>query len=86
MYLHIGNETVISLSDVVAVFDARAISESAEGPAFLAAARAQGIFHPTSEDRINSYIVTTDAVYASAISTATLKRRAAHPHAIGEWE
>lgn len=86
VYLHIGGDNVIGLADVIAVLDARTLAVSPEGAAFITAARAQGRLIRTGEDKTNAYVVTTHGVYASAISTATLKRRAANPQSIADWE
>lgn len=82
MYLHIGGEKIISLKEIVAVLHARALEEGEDGPIFLQHAKASGRLVYTGNEQPLSYVITTDAVYASPLSAATLKRRAENPQSL----
>lgn len=76
VYLHIGDDRVIPLKEIVAMLHADALQESAGGQAFLTAARRSGRLRLNPGRRASSYVVTGSTVYASPLSTATLRRRA----------
>ena len=76
MYVHLGGEVVVPIQDIVGIFDARMVDGNADNQRFLELARAQGrmMAEIPEEDR-KAVVVTTDGVYASAISSLTLVRR-----------
>jgi len=80
MYVHLGGEMVVAVTEVVAVLDARHIAGSPINEEFVRLARAAGYLRGrglTAESK--SLVVTRDrTVYASGISPATLARRMNH--------
>lgn len=84
MYLHIGNEHVIALRDIVAVVDAETLLQSEEGKNLLRQAKRQRQFVDSTEEHINAYVITDHYIYASAISAYTLKRRSTNPQYLEE--
>lgn len=86
MYLHIGDGRVVVLQEVVAFICARTVHQGGEAAAFLEYARAHGTLVPALTEPPKSYVITTRAVYASPLSTATLVRRATNPRLLLEGE
>lgn len=80
MYLHLGGDTVVSLKDVIAIFDLDITSTSKITREFLQVVEEEGFVVNVSEDLPKSYILAeTDnesKVYISPISAATLLKRA----------
>jgi hypothetical protein len=80
VYVHLGGELVVAVTEVVAVLDARRAAGSAINDEFLRRAQASGRLRgqgPTAESK--SVVVTRGgAVYVSGISPATLTRRMTH--------
>ncbi|BAS25866.1 extracellular matrix regulator RemB [Limnochorda pilosa] len=72
MYLHLGGDRLVLLSQVVAIMEAG----SSAMRAYAARAEAEGKLDPCRDGQVHAYVVTRDRVYASAISAATLQRRA----------
>lgn len=85
MYLHIGDECVIELREVIAILDVHTLSCSSEGAHFLSVAKEQAQLINVGAEKIKAYVVTEGGVYASPISAATLKRRASNPQAMLDW-
>lgn len=79
MYLHLGQETVVRLADIIGIFDIETSSVGKETRWFLARAEKNMMVTNVSNDLPKSFIVCNDngaiRVYISQISTATLKRR-----------
>lgn len=77
MYVHLGGELVVAVTDVVAVLDARAAAGSAITEEFVRRAQAAGYVRGgglTPEGK--SLVVTRDRrVFISGISPATVVRR-----------
>lgn len=81
MYLHLGQDTVVRLSEVVGIFDMDTSTISRHSRRFLADAEKGGRVFNVSEDLPKSYVVCvdgegTETVYISQISSSTLRRRA----------
>lgn len=81
MYLHLGQDTVVRLDDVVGIFDMDTTTISKNSRQFLADAEKGGRVFNVSEELPKSYVVCvddegTETVYISQISSATLRRRA----------
>lgn len=74
MFLHIGQEKVIPMKDIVAILDVKCESYSIYTQEFLATAAEEG-FVQTLIEKPKSFVVTTDRVYLSPISAATLNKR-----------
>ena len=80
MYLHLGQDTVVKLSEVVAIFDLENASVAKATKRYLALAQKQGLVVNVSTELPKSFVVCVDekgknTVYISQISSATLKKR-----------
>lgn len=79
MYLHLGQETVIPMSDIIGVFDLDNTTISKKTRNFLAKAERDGNIVNVSTELPKSFIVTQRGnekkVYISQISAATLLKR-----------
>ena len=80
MYLHLGQDTVVKLSEVVAIFDLENASIAKATKRYLALAQKQGMVVNVSTEIPKSFVVCVDekgknTVYISQISSATLKKR-----------
>ncbi len=81
MYLHIGQDTVVSLKEVVGIFDMDNTTVSKHSRQFLTAAQKAGRVVTVSPELPKSFVVCVDkqkreTVYISQISAATLRGRA----------
>lgn len=75
MFLHLGADTVIPLSDVIAITDLKAVRSSTNRK-FITQMRDKKKIVDVSSNNPKSFIVTDKVVYLSAISSLTLKKRA----------
>ncbi len=80
MFLHLGSDVVVNLSDVIAILDLDVTSTSGITREFLAVAEDEGFVVNVSDDLPKSFIITEidkkSRVFVSPISTATLLKRA----------
>lgn len=88
MYVHLGGDLVVRVTDVVAVLDARLLVASEINREFVEKSRAARRLRGDGPvEGGKALVVTTRAVIASGISPATLVRRIAN---VGEsaraWE
>jgi hypothetical protein len=79
MYVHLGGDVVVPIQEIVAIFDARLLTESVDNRRFMEAARRAGRVRSEvpPEDR-KAVVVTVTGVYTSAISSLTLQKRVTH--------
>ena len=82
MYLHLGQNTVVRLSEIVAIFDMDTATISKNTRQFLADAQKGGRVFNVSMELPKSFVVCTDGegnetVYISQISSSTLLKRTA---------
>lgn len=79
MYLHLGQDTVITTDCIVAMFDIDACTVSKKTRDFLASAQKNGEVVNVSFELPRSFIVCREngktVVYISQLSTKTLSRR-----------
>jgi len=75
MFLHLGADTVIPLRDVVAITDIKG-AKLGINDEFLRAMREENRIKDISDGNAKSFVVTDKRVFLSAISAATLKKRA----------
>lgn len=80
MYLHLGQDTVVRLDEVIGIFDMDTSTISKHTRQFLADAEKGGRIVNVSEELPKSYVVCvdkegTETVYISQISTSTLLKR-----------
>lgn len=64
MFIHLGGNQMIRLSDVVAIVDAVGAMNSSSSIPF-----------PKVDEEVKSFIITTDHIYTSPISSNTLLKR-----------
>ena len=81
MYLHIGQETVVPLSEIVGIFDIENTTISKNTRGFLNDIQKRGEVITVGDDLPKSFVVCVDkqgaqTVYISQISCATLRKRA----------
>ena len=80
MYLHIGGEYAVKISDIVAVFDMDNTTVAKASRKFLSAAQKRNEIITTTDDIPKSYVITYSdketKVYLSALSTTVLLKRA----------
>ena len=83
MYLHIGQDYILSDRDVLGVFDMDNTSSSYRTRAFLARTEQEGAVIPLSEDIPKSFILTDwpadTTLYLSPFAASTIAKRAADP-------
>lgn len=80
MYLHLGQDTVIKMDEIVGIFDLETSTISKISRDYLAAAQKQGRVVNVSMEMPKSFVVCRDeagqvTVYISQISTSTLRKR-----------
>jgi hypothetical protein len=80
MYLHLGQDIVIRMKDVIGIFDLETSTISNTTRDYLAAAQKAGQVVSISDEMPKSFILCQDRkgkiiVYTSQISTATLLKR-----------
>lgn len=80
MYLHLGQDTIVNMRDIVGVFDLDNSTISRHTREFLSRAQREGRVVNVSMELPRSFVVCEhhgrETVYISQISTATLLRRA----------
>lgn len=81
MYLHLGKETVMKLSELIGFFDIETTSISGRTRDFLKKAEARGQVTAVTEELPKSFVVAAESrgdnrVLLSQISPGTLKERA----------
>lgn len=75
MFLHLGADTVIPLRDVVAITDIKG-TRLGINDEFLRVMHEEHLIEDISAGNVKSFVVTDKRVFLSAISAATLKKRA----------
>ncbi len=73
LFLHIGEDIVIPLKDIVGIFDIK-IRENNSTKEFLQIASEEGFVKEKSDEE-KSFVLTSENVYFSSISSATLRKR-----------
>lgn len=86
MYLHIGNDVMLDMGDIIGIFDLENTTITKQGRKFINSAQANGEVKPfAGEDMPRTYVITErggrQSVYLSSIYSHTLKKRAD----TGEW-
>lgn len=80
MYLHLGQDTVVRMDELIGIFDMDTSTISKHSRQFLADAQKGGRVFNVSQELPKSFIVCvdkerTETVYISQISSATLLKR-----------
>ena len=77
MYLHLGQNVVVAVSEVVAIVDLAAVQRRGfQLEDVIGQARQRGQVVRLAEGAGTSLVITTRGVYVSSISPLTLRRRA----------
>lgn len=76
MFLHVGDDVVVSVKDLVLILDLRSAGQAEDTRTFLRRCAAQGRVLTGSEANAKSVVVTRDGIHYSPISSLTLVRRA----------
>ncbi|SFL83690.1 extracellular matrix regulator RemB [Pelosinus propionicus] len=79
MFLHLGADMVVPLRDVISITDLKS-TRSGINKEFINKMRDEKKVFDVSENDPKSFIITTNKVYLSAISSLTLKKRAIDFH------
>lgn len=87
MFLHLGQDIVIRMKDVVGIFDLETSTISGTTRDYLAAAQKAGQVVDVSDEMPKSFVLCRDGtgkttVYTSQISTATLLKRSGFSYEI----
>ena len=79
MYIHLGNEVAVALSDITGIFDMDNTPVSYQTRSFLAAAQKDGTVIDVTEDLPKSFIIVNrngkTFVYISSLASRTLLKR-----------
>jgi len=75
MFLHLGADTVVPLSDVISITDLKSVRSSINRN-FINNMKEKKKIMDISSNNPKSFVVTEKVVYLSAISSLTLKKRA----------
>lgn len=76
MFLHVGDDVVVRIRELVAILDRRSADTSAATREFLDFMGAQGRVEDVSQGEAKSIVICGDHVVLSPISAGTLRRRA----------
>lgn len=76
MFIHIGGDVIISLRDLVAIVDVASMEKGPFNAQSIQLWNERGCLQKVVPDQANSWVITTNKVYASPISAATLRKRA----------
>ena len=79
MYLHLGQDTLIKIKDIIGIFDMDKATVSKRSRTFLAAKEKEGKVYNVATDLPKSFIVCNrdgeEVVYISQLSPQTLMKR-----------
>ena len=75
MYLHLGSDVSVHISDIVGIFDIEKVTVQKYMNDYLSHCQKQGKIYYVSLDMPKSIIVCSDIVYISNVSCLTLRER-----------
>lgn len=79
MFLHLGDNYIIPIKDIIGIFDLEATTTTKETREFLNVSEEEGFITTISNEMPKSFIVTEEdsksRIYLSPISVATLRKR-----------
>lgn len=78
MFIHLGGDTIIRVSEIIAIFDLSAQNSSKISEEFLSNGSNRGNIIYIDQDELKSFVLTNDKIYYSPISSSTLKKRAGY--------
>jgi hypothetical protein len=76
MFIHLGGDTIIRVSEIVAIFDLATERTSKISKKFLEQAASAEKIILIDQDEVKSFVLTENKIYYSPISSTTLKKRA----------
>lgn len=76
MFLHIGEDTVITDKNIIGIFDMDTSTVNKATRDYLNKAQKENRIEYVNYDLPKSFIVTDDVIYVSPINTSTLNKRA----------
>ena len=77
MFLHLGGDVIVPKDKIIAIFDLKITKKSETNRDFLAVAEEEEfIVRITEKENAKSFVITSEAIYYSPISSITLKKRA----------
>lgn len=82
MYLHIGDDTIIPLKEIIMIINSDEFSNSKTNLKFYANCESKGFNKKLDTEEIKSYVLTDRYLYNSSVSTLTLAKRAQSDHTI----
>ena len=81
MYLHLGRSVVIRQDSIIGIFDMDNASSSHITRAYLYSPENKKRIVSISDELPKSFVVTSDVIYLSQLSSQTLQKRALNPYA-----
>jgi len=79
VYLHLGNDVIVNMNNVIGIFDMDNTTVSHQTRGFLAMAQKNGSVTDTTEDLPKSFVVAREKgetkVYISSLASRTLLKR-----------
>lgn len=79
MFLHLGENVVVPIKDVIGIFDLQATMYSSDTIQFLRLAEEDGFVERITEERPKSFVIAEvnkkSKIYLSPISSSTLTKR-----------
>lgn len=82
MFLHLGENVVIPVKDIIGIFDIDSTMYSPDTTQFLRMAEEDGFIHRITKEKPKSFIIAEidkkSRIYLSPISSATLTKRTAN--------
>ena len=80
MFVHLGKNSVVRSSQIVAIIDYQVMEGSEVNQAYVDRAGRERKIQDVSKGRPHSLVITNEYIYLSAISSTTLKKRTENPH------
>ncbi|MFW6305876.1 MAG: extracellular matrix regulator RemB [Bacillota bacterium] len=75
MFLHLGQDKLIPVSEVVMIGDLESATNADSTEEFLNIAKEEGFIIDYSDGKARSFVLTDEIVYYSMISSSTLAKR-----------
>ncbi|MFL0197908.1 extracellular matrix regulator RemB [Clostridium sp. WILCCON 0269] len=79
MFLHLGENIVVPIKDVIGIFNVETSTYSSDTTQFLRMAEEDGFIHKITKDKPKSFIIAEvnkkSKIYLSPISSSTLTKR-----------
>lgn len=83
MYVHIGEETIVRASDIIAIIDKESIYGSQQAGEFIKINDHQIV--SLAKGSFKSIVITKNEIYYSSLTSITLKKRAAGKSIVQEY-